>query len=587
MRNKSVMLAVGQEAQRKLMRSILLAQNIAVQEPETAHAVLEMIRRQRPDLIIIEIDLLYTAIQVAHLLKFDARWADTSLIALTSGGLGDERKAISAGCDAYLNMPIDSQSFQKTVSRFIFKKQMDVFSQGESDGLETGRILIFASPFDQKSIQDILVQNNFQGILVTVEAKVLETAEAERPDVILLDVVRPEGEGIDLIKSLKETASTRLVPILLIVAPGALEAKAAGLSAGADDFLVKPYRPIELLVRIESMINLKKYRQQAAESKSPAEDSPQEIAAGKTDEAGRPVVLVVGENEHELKSVEHALESLPVRSEKAPTGGAALVRLRGGGVQLMLLDFLLPDMDCFEFFRRLKEIPGCQFLPAIVLACVDNEEVKSKCLELGAEDCYQAPVAVRDLKTRVKALLSDKARFDRMQSQLAVALRSAIIDWSTGLHSRNFFNSFLNLEVRRSARHNYPISLILADIDGFQAFNDRYGFPAGDALLRELSLILRKGVRDIDLCARLGGDEFGIILPYCDRAGAFMVAQRIKQDIQSHEFFFNSISDADRISVSMGIAMFPGDTGTAQEIVEKAEAMMHLARQKGLNQIGL
>ncbi len=151
----------------------------------------------------------------------------------------------------------------------------------------------------------------------------------------------------------------------------------------------------------------------------------------------------------------------------------------------------------------------------------------------------------------------------------------------------NFFNSFLNLEIRRSLRHNYSLSLLMVDIDHFQDFNDQYGYPAGDALLREMALIIRKTVRDVDLCARLGADEFGVILPYCDRAGAFLVAQRIKEDIQSHEFFFNSISDVSRVTVSMGIAVFPGDTETPSEMIQKAETMMRLARQKGVNQIGL
>lgn len=124
--------------------------------------------------------------------------------------------------------------------------------------------------------------------------------------------------------------------------------------------------------------------------------------------------------------------------------------------------------------------------------------------------------------------------------------------------------------VGSSQRMGTPLSLMLIDVDRFKEVNDLRGHPAGDRLLHALGQQLRRDLRDHDVVARLGGDEFAALLPGTAKGEAALVARRICADVQAHE-----------ISISVGVATWPDDCASVNDLVKRADEQLYEAKRQG------
>src|SRR5438874_7739524 len=115
-------------------------------------------------------------------------------------------------------------------------------------------------------------------------------------------------------------------------------------------------------------------------------------------------------------------------------------------------------------------------------------------------------------------------------------LRFAFTDYLTGLRTRGYFEQQLDLEVKRSDRRGDQFSLLMVDIDHFKTLNDTYGHHVGDVVLRQVTGLLVKDMREVDTVARYGGEEFVIILPEASEQEAISVAQRLRKAVQNSSF---------------------------------------------------
>ena len=122
----------------------------------------------------------------------------------------------------------------------------------------------------------------------------------------------------------------------------------------------------------------------------------------------------------------------------------------------------------------------------------------------------------------------------------------------------------------------------MIDVDDFKVFNDRYGHPCGDRSLRMIANILRENVREIDLVARYGGEEFTVCLPYAGRDAAVKIADRLLRSVAGH----GDVAGARgaRLSVSIGIALFPGSGNSARDLIRYADMALYSAKRGGKNQ---
>jgi diguanylate cyclase (GGDEF)-like protein len=177
---------------------------------------------------------------------------------------------------------------------------------------------------------------------------------------------------------------------------------------------------------------------------------------------------------------------------------------------------------------------------------------------------------------------------------VAVALDSALLlrrseelsitDDLTRLYNSRFLNAALRREVERSRRYRVPVSLIFLDLDGFKSINDRHGHLFGSRALVEVGAVVRDTVRTIDVVARFGGDEFTIILPQTGRDGARVIAERIRERIAATAYLKAHGLEV-RVTASLGIATYPENGVTGEELVAGADKAMYAAKDAGKDRV--
>jgi diguanylate cyclase (GGDEF)-like protein len=168
----------------------------------------------------------------------------------------------------------------------------------------------------------------------------------------------------------------------------------------------------------------------------------------------------------------------------------------------------------------------------------------------------------------------------------AEATSLARIDGLTGLLNRRIFDEIFASEIARAARYEYSLTLIILDIDEFKASNDNWGHPAGDALLRAIARLITTNIRSTDSAARYGGDEFAIILPNTSQSDGIELGERLRAATEAlGSDAANQNIPAGRYTISLGVASFPGNGRTAEELLVAADHAELVAKQLGKNRV--
>ncbi len=179
--------------------------------------------------------------------------------------------------------------------------------------------------------------------------------------------------------------------------------------------------------------------------------------------------------------------------------------------------------------------------------------------------------------------LSLKQSMEEIQainSQLRVM---TVTDPLTGMYNRRYIVDHLDRELKQSKRTNQPLSIIMADLDNFKNYNDRFGHIAGDEALKELGGLLAYSIRETDVVARYGGEEFLIFLNHTDKAGAIKAAEKLRLAVG--ERIFDLRGEKTRITISLGVSSSPEDGTSFDELVEAADKALYDAKDKGRNRV--
>jgi len=181
----------------------------------------------------------------------------------------------------------------------------------------------------------------------------------------------------------------------------------------------------------------------------------------------------------------------------------------------------------------------------------------------------------------ISYLASVVARAQRTTRDAAVRL--SLIDPLTRLANRAYVMAVLDREVQRARRTQRGFCVLAADLDGLKPINDTFGHPMGDRILRAVGDVIGSRIRGIDTAGRVGGDEFMILLPETEEAGAVILAEQLREGV--NEIRLDAGTWVVRTSISIGVASFPSDGVTVNELLEAADAAMYASKRGGRDRI--
>lgn len=194
----------------------------------------------------------------------------------------------------------------------------------------------------------------------------------------------------------------------------------------------------------------------------------------------------------------------------------------------------------------------------------------------------QKPITSEDLK--IFMMLANQAGLAIENSRLyEMVVHRSHTDSLTNLWNHGFFQHTLSLELNKSKETNNPLSLAIIDIDNFKKLNDTWGHQNGDLVLQEIANVLRESSRENDYVCRYGGEEFSIILTQTSKELGYVIAERIRDKIAQYNFPKLSLFENLKVTVSIGIATFPQDAQTKEELIAKADKSMYIAKFGGKN----
>lgn len=267
--------------------------------------------------------------------------------------------------------------------------------------------------------------------------------------------------------------------------------------------------------------------------------------------------------------------------EAVADGQAAVERVARGGVDLVLLDVLMPRLSGLEACRLLKGMTQDTFLPVLLVTVKTDTASRVEGLKIGADDYVSKPFDERELTARVEAMLRIKRLHDHVVEARAKLEQLSVHDTLTSLYNYRYLHTRLTEEFKRAERYHDPLACMVIDIDRLQSHNEAQGRTLGDAILKFVADAIRRSVREVDVVARFGGDEFLVVLPSTHFAGSVTVAERIFRDVVERPFTMDSGRSA-RVSLSMGVALYPSrDVRTKDALLRAADSALSTAKREG------
>ena len=243
--------------------------------------------------------------------------------------------------------------------------------------------------------------------------------------------------------------------------------------------------------------------------------------------------------------------------------------LRHEPFNVVLMDMHMPAITGRDLLRQITQ--AFEELPVIIVTGHGSIEAAVESMQAGAADFVTKPVPAAELHIRIQKVLEH-----------AHTRRLASTDGLTELYNHRTFQERLAQEVDRANRYARPLSLVMIDVDHFKIYNDTYGHPQGDIILRELARLLREVSRTSDIVARYGGEEFALILPETDRVRAQEMGHRLREQVELHPFPGEERLPRGALTISVGVATHTL-TGAKEVLVQRADAALYSAKRAGGN----
>jgi two-component system cell cycle response regulator len=450
----------------------------------------------------------------------------------------------------------------------------------------TARVLVVDDvPANVKLLEARLSAEYFDVMTAVSGQEALNICERAECDVVLLDVMMPDMDGFEVCRRLKTGMTTHHIPVVMVTALDQPSDRVKGLESGADDFLTKPVSDVALIARVRSLSRLKmmtdELRMRAVTSREIGIESPERDALVEAGRNGR--ILMVDDRPALSDRIQNMLASEHlVDMERDPT--EALFHAAEGSYDLVIVSLDLENFDGLRLCSQLRSLERTRNVPILAVAEVDNNTRLVRALEIGVNDYLVRPFDKNEILARVRTQIRKKRYAERLRDNVQLSIEMAITDALTGLYNRRYMETHVGTLVDQAVARGKPLSVLILDIDYFKSINDSHGHDAGDDVLQDFAIRIRKSIRGIDLACRYGGEEFVVVMPETDLAVATMVAERLRRRIASEPFPIQKGARMIEVTISIGIAAL-GPNDDAAAVIKRADQALYRAKRDGRNRV--
>jgi two-component system, cell cycle response regulator len=451
----------------------------------------------------------------------------------------------------------------------------------------SARVLVVDDvPANVRLLEARLSAEYFDVLTASNGAEALKICQRAECDIILLDVMMPDMDGFEACRRLKSDPLTHHIPVVMVTALDSTADRVRGLEAGADDFLTKPVSDIVLLTRVRSLTRLKmmtdELRMRALTSLEIGVQAPERIAVADNGSGGRILLVDDRVSSYEriapVLSAEHVLD---VETNPAE----ALFRAAEGNYDLLIISLDLDNFDGLRLASQARSLERTRHVPILAIADPDSNTRLLRGLEIGVNDYLLRPFDKNELLARTRTLVRRRRYTDHLRDNVQNSIEMAITDALTGLHNRRYMESHLATLAEQAASRCKPLALMMLDIDYFKSINDNFGHDAGDDVLREFAVRIRKSIRGIDLACRYGGEEFVIVMPETDLHVAGMVAERLRRAIAGESFAIDRGASRIDVTISIGLAALERKDERIADVLKRADRALYCAKHDGRNRV--
>jgi diguanylate cyclase (GGDEF)-like protein len=283
-------------------------------------------------------------------------------------------------------------------------------------------------------------------------------------------------------------------------------------------------------------------------------------------------VLVLDRDREESSLIVEAARKCGARVTALDNTAQAVASMRECAYDVVFADLGAPGIDNCELLAIARDIsPETEIF---VVASTGNVDLAVECIKRGAEGFILRPGLAKQV-----AVAMSKARDRKCLKRLAH------VDGLTSLFNRRTFEHFLAQECHRCERCRRSFGLLILDVDGFKTYNDLNGHLIGDIALIKLGRLLKESTRASDIAARFGGDEFAVLLTEISVPEALVRANLIRQRVSTTQFQYENNLPQRKLTVSIGLAVFPVHGDNALAIIKHADNALYQAKAQGRNRV--
>jgi two-component system cell cycle response regulator len=413
----------------------------------------------------------------------------------------------------------------------------------------------------------------------------LEAVQRTKPDIVLLDVMMPGIDGIEVCRRIKGNSQTQHIPVVMVTALDQPEDRVKGLEAGADDFLTKPVNDVSLLCRVKSLVRLKMLTDELR-TRTTGSDAMQVMGSAQRGVDNSPGRILVIDNRaaiaERIKAALTGRHEVTVATE--PQQALDAVGHAEGNFELIIVNLDMEGIDALRICSQLKSMEETRQTPILIIVEPDDHQRLLRALDMGVNDYLIRPIDKQELMARVGTQIRRFRYAEQLRTSVRATIEMAVTDALTGLYNRRYLETHLSQLIEHASNRGKPLAILTLDVDYFKAVNDSHGHDAGDRVLQEIAGRIRANIRNIDLACRTGGEEFVVVLPGTDTQTAERVGERIRRAVATRAF--NAGPDCHlTITASVGIAGLGGHDDGVEDILKRADQALYRAKREGRNRV--